>query len=409
MMLLSLAEYETTVGVALTGEQRDQLRRLAPSVTVVPTLGRDDAYDLTPSSSIGVIALAGGLQLIIRPKLDIERVMFLISYATGQGRWTDDPVVLPEAESVLEAIVPAFTSRLRQALRRGVLQGYRTEDAALVTVRGRWRIGDQIRTRFGLAPPVEVSYDDFTEDIEPNRILRAALHRLLRLRFRQDRLRWALGALDARLENVRLVDYDPRRVPVVAFDRRSEHYRGAVGLARLVLAGLSFDLGPGVVAGSSFLIDMNKVFEDFVVIAMRDALGASDRVLVQGARGKSLFLDTGRQVALEPDLSLWSGARCLFVGDVKYKRIKPDAYPNADLYQLTAYTIATGLRAGMLIYAAGEEPAAGHEVVHIGKRLELVPLDLAVPPERLLAQVTALATRIRGAASDGATRSLSAA
>jgi len=62
-----------------------------------------------------------------------------------------------------------------------VLQGYRMDDDALTTLRGRWRIGDQIRQRFGTVPPIEVSYDDFTEDIEPNRLLRAAVHRLMRL------------------------------------------------------------------------------------------------------------------------------------------------------------------------------------------------------------------------------------
>ena len=203
-------------------------------------------------------------------------------------------------------------------------------------MRGRWRIGDQIRTRYGIVPPVEVSFDDFTEDIEPNRLLRAAIHRLLNLPMRSDRSRWPVRAIEARLGNVRLVDYDPRRVPQVTFDRRSEHYRGAVGLARLILSGISFDLGAGGVAASAFLIDMNKVFEDFVVVALRDALGVSDRVLVQGGIGKPLFLGRGERIRLKPDLSLWSGERCLFVGDVKYKRVHVDAYPNADLYQLTA-------------------------------------------------------------------------
>jgi len=158
-----------------------------------------------------------------------------------------------------------------------------------------------------------------------------------------------------------LVDYDPRRVPAVMFDRRSEHYRGAVGLARLILSGVSFDLGAGGVAASAFLIDMNKVFEDFVVVALREALGVSARVLVQGGSGKQLFLGRSHRIRLKPDVSLWSGDRCLFVGDVKYKRVHVDAYPNADLYQLTAYTIATGLPSGTLVYAAGTEAATRYE------------------------------------------------
>ncbi len=396
-MQLTLSEYDTAQAVALTAQQRDQLRSLTASVTVVPTIGHEGRYDLTPGSSVGVIHLAAGLELLIRPKLPIERVLFLISYALDHGRWHESPAGLSRAEGLLEAIIQGFAYRLRRTLARGVLQGYRSEDDALTTVRGRWRIGDQIRTRYGIVPPVEVSFDDFTEDIEPNRLLRAAIHRLLNLPMRSDRSRWPLRAIDARLGNVRLVDYDPRRVPQVTFDRRSEHYRGAVGLARLVLSGVSFDLGSGGVAASAFLIDMNKVFEDFVVVALRDALGVSDRVLVQGASGKQLFLGRGERIRLKPDLSLWSGERCLFVGDVKYKRVHVDAYPNADLYQLTAYTIATGLPSGTLVYAAGTEAATRYEVVHLGKRLELMPLDLGVPPDLILGQVASLATRMREA------------
>ena len=140
---LPLVEYKTRSGVELTPLQRDQLLRIAPSVAVAPTIGKEGAYDLTPGSHVGAIRLDAGLELVIRPKVSIDRVLFLISYAVGLGKWTDQPSNLAESDSLLEAIVPAFTFRVRKALERGVLQGYRSEDAALTTVRGRWRIGDQ--------------------------------------------------------------------------------------------------------------------------------------------------------------------------------------------------------------------------------------------------------------------------
>ncbi len=204
-MQLTLSEYDTAQDVALTAQQRDQLRTLTASVTVVPTIGHEGRYDLTPGSSVGVIHLAAGLELLIRPKLPIDRVLFLISYALDHSRWQESPVGLSESEGILEAIIQGFAYRLRRTLARGVLQGYRSEEDALTTVRGRWRIGDQIRTRYGIVPPVEVSFDDFTEDIEPNRLLRAAIHRLLNLPMRSDRSRRPLRAIEARLGNVRLV------------------------------------------------------------------------------------------------------------------------------------------------------------------------------------------------------------
>ena len=130
---------------------------------------------------------------------------------------------------------------------------------------------------YGIAPPVEVTYDDFTEDIEPNRLLRAAIASLLRLRVRRQQSRSGLRAIENKLSGVQLVQYDSRRLPHVAFNRLNMRYRPAVDLARLILRSTSFELSHGEVAASAFLIDMNKVFEDFVVIALREALGVTER------------------------------------------------------------------------------------------------------------------------------------
>jgi hypothetical protein len=60
---------------------------------------------------------------------------------------------------------------------------------------------------------------------------------------------------------------------------------------------------------------MNDVFENFVVTALREPLGVSERVFVQRASAKHLMLNiiTGR-VNLKPDISWWEGSKCLFVG-----------------------------------------------------------------------------------------------
>jgi 5-methylcytosine-specific restriction enzyme subunit McrC len=389
---LDLQEHVPSEPVELSVAERDALHSVAPSIAISPAVGRDDAYTLRPSSSIGTVQL-GDLQLTIRPKVLIERVFFLISYAVGRADWRQAQAVLGEADSIVEAVIPAFTYQLRRALARGVLQGYSSEEEAGAMVRGHWRISDQVSRRYGIAPPVEITFDDYTEDILANRLLRAAIARMLRLPVRDPRSTWGLRALETKLADVAVVSFDPRHVPAIRYDRLTDRYRPAVELARLILASASLELVAGRLHASSFLIDMNRVFEDFVVIALREALGTSDGVLVQGASGRTLALDVAGDVPLMPDISFWDGSVCTFVGDAKYKRVQTDAVPN-DLYQLLAYTIATGLPSGTLIYAAGEEEPVSHTVVHLGKRLDLVALDLAVPPDALLDQIQTLATRL---------------
>src|SRR5947207_2655790 len=77
-------------------------------------------------------------------------------------------------------IVGGFPWHATWAIDRNLLHGYLHRDERRVDIRGRVRFGDQIARSGGLPLPVEVSYDDFTEDILENRMLKTATLLLLR-------------------------------------------------------------------------------------------------------------------------------------------------------------------------------------------------------------------------------------
>jgi 5-methylcytosine-specific restriction enzyme subunit McrC len=391
---LTLSEYQKSPPVPLSREQRDALATLVSSLVIAPARGGEGLYELTPGSTIGAISLPG-LAVEIRPKIPIDRVLFLLSYALHPRGWRATSFDFEERSGVLEAVVAAFLRQVRQAFRRGVLQGYREQEEALPGIRGRIRLDDQIRRRFGLAPPVEVRYDEFTEDVVPNRLILAAAVRLEQMRLRSESSRASLRWICQALARVSWLPDDPARLPEVTWTRLNEHYRPAVELARLILRGSMFDLRHGAVRASALLIDMNEVFETFVATALREALHLSPSAFPRGAAGKNLWLDEARAIRLAPDLSWWEGGRCLFVGDVKYKQIRVHGVRHPDLYQLLAYTVAAGLEGGLLIYAAGEGEPVVHEVVDLGKRLEVLTLDLTGAPADILRQVDTVAERVR--------------
>jgi 5-methylcytosine-specific restriction enzyme subunit McrC len=394
MRLLTLREYQTSQPVALTTLELSDLRRLVPSVDITPAFDGSDRVTLTPGSVAGTVNL-GTVAVEIRPKLPIDRLLFLLSYTMERASWRDVPFDYGQRRSLLEAIVPGFVAQVRRALARGVLQGYRVEEEALPTIRGRLRFDDQLRKRHGRFPPAEVRCDDFTEDVDENRLLKAAIARLGRLRLRSDTSRRALRAFDETLGAVRLIEHHPRQLPEIVWTRLNARYRPAIELARLILRATSFDLAHGDVRSSSFLVDMNQLFEDFVVIALREELRVTARSFPQGSSSRALRLDRAGRVFLKPDISWWDGHVCRFVGDVKYKRVNAAGVQHPDLYQLLAYTVAADLPGGLLIYAAGEGEPARHDVVHLGKKLEVVTLDLAGTPDDVLTQMREVAGRVR--------------
>lgn len=402
MKEINLREYKECGPFLLTGAQHDAIRRAVPSINITRVEESENEYTLTPGSTIGALEI-GDLSLHIRPKLTIERVLWLACYALGAFNLRDEQFSFKSKQpELITVLAEALGDAAGKAFARGLLQGYRVEEEALHTVRGRIMVAEQIRRRFDMPLPVEVRYDEYTEDILPNRMIKAAARLLGRMRLSEE-ARHGLRHINATLENVTPVRYPPHDVPKVEFDRLNGHYEEVVTLARLVLAHQSFEpLRGGEVRARGFLVDMNKVFQQFVTRALREELGVSEHALRSDNRSVG-ELDKGRKVKLKPDLSLWEDGKCTFVGDAKYKRTDRDdpdhvadpKIPNADLYQALAYAIALNLPGALLIYAQGEADPSPYYVRYAHKQLEVTAIDLAGDIKDIRASIRDLAEKVR--------------
>jgi 5-methylcytosine-specific restriction enzyme subunit McrC len=374
--------------VELGPEELDALQRAPIPVNVSPSgPGR---YVLTPGSVVGA-ATSAELRIIVQPKLAIERVFFLVGYSRG----FDLPAVgadLAAEPDLVEVFAIIYLNILQKSLRRGLLLGYVRRDEAEPAVRGRVRFGDQARRRYGLPLPVEVSYDDYTADTEPNQLIKASLRRLSVLHLRSTGLRRRLAEMLAVFDAVSDTRFDRRSLPTFSYNRLNERYRQPLELARLIVQNTSPELRAGDVSTIALTFDMNVVFEDFIFAAMGDSLSAFGEPAERWCHGRSVALDEATLLEPEPDLSLWRGGRCVFVGDAKYKVTGKGAID--DLYQLLAYCTATDLREGLLIYA--EQPAGPmtHRVVHGGPQLHVEAVNVEAPTEMLLARCRELAGRV---------------
>ena len=393
MRRLALAEHGAERGVRLTRAEREALQAAVPEVTVSPSRGVNAGpgrFDVTPGSWVGVAQVTPTLVVEIAPKLAVSRVLFLLSYARdARACRLGETTRLEGRADLVETVVGLFCAEVRRTLRFGRLHGYRRREEAVQTVRGRLRVEEQVRRRFGQAVPAECAFDEVTADIPENRLLKAALGRAARLGGTAARQARALLAAFGDVGDLSV----PDAVPVIERTRLNERLLPALGLARLILGGAGLEARAGQIEAPSILFDMDRVFEDFVVVALREVLGLSEWAFPQGGRGrKRLSLDRAGTLPLEPDLSWWEAGRCVFVGDVKYKRTVRGE--QGDLYQLLAYATASDLPGGLLVYAAGDgndESTRVHLVRHGGRALHMAALDLGAPPAQVLAQVARVA------------------
>ena len=394
---IDLKEYEPSNHKLSVG-QLDALfheRKALDLTSIEPIPGSESLYRLTAGSTVGAVEI-GELSVLIEPKIEIPQLLSLACYAMGVFRLQEErPFDFEEKETLPDTLALALAAAARRAFGRGLLHGYRVEEEALHTVRGRIRFTEQIRRRFGNALPIEVRYDEFTADILANQLVKAAVRRLSWMPLRSHAARRDLGLVAGMLEQVSPVEFSPNAVPNIRFDRINEHYRGVVGLSRLILRHSAFESGRGDVRASGFLLDMNTLFQEFVTVALREGLGVSDRTLSSDAGGREIPFDERETVRLKPDLSWWDGETCTFVGDVKYKSVTSASAPTSDLYQLLAYATVLDLPGGLLIYAEGEANATSYQVRHSGKQIEVATLNLSGALSEILERVDGLAARVR--------------
>ncbi|WP_189260501.1 McrC family protein [Streptomyces fuscichromogenes] len=406
MSEVTLREYGPAVSVPLGAGAGRALAASGILQSATPDPARDGHWLLRAGSRVGAVRTPGGPVVRIVPKTPVSRLFFLLGFSLDPARaWRDSregTVDIGAYDDVVPALAHAVERQIDAALRQGVLQGYREVEESATVMRGRLREAEQIRRHFGRTPPVEIAYDAYTADTAENRILRAAAERLLRLPGVPGPVRRRLAH-----QRIRLAEALPlirgQELPCWQPSRLNSRYQPALRLAEAVLRGISPEhrpAGSDPLAVDGFLLDMNKLFEDFVTVALREALhehGLTARL--QDAH----HLDTAGLVRMRPDLVVRTGdgRTPVAVVDAKYKVEKADGLLNADLYQVLAYATVLGLREAHLVYAAGRQPERFHEVRGTagrpdgrGVRLYQHSLDLSRDPGQLLAALRGIAGRL---------------
>lgn len=391
MNRLDLAENGTGVVLPLS---EDLVGALAQSDLIDIRPVRSGQWLLTPKlNRVGAMRV-GTIDVVVHPKAPFHSLFFMISYARRPSEAVD--VVSGSADDDLWSSVARTLVRLSQrALDRGPLHGYVFRDDSLMTVKGRLRMSDQLARRGGLPVPLEVQYDEFTANIAENRILLAALHRMVRVPRLPLTLRAELNQLVRRLHGVETI-HAAASLPHWTPSRQNHRYLPALDLAEIILRSTGLSLTHGRQNVASMTYDMAAVFENFVFVAMRESLQQLSPGSTRDQYRTSL--DTGQKVPIRPDIVHTLEGRPAAVADVKYKMVGGSSgAPAQDVYQVLAYCTALGLHTGHLIHVAKSNEAEGPRGIHItGSRItiQLSGLNVTAEPAGLLDQIRMIAERV---------------
>lgn len=343
------------------------------------------SYRLTPRGYVGFLD-GPGVRFAIRPKLPWPNLLMLLGL-DHRAAPAGEPV--SPAGGLLGILARELADRIRAVTQAGLVRGYREADAESPFLRGRLRTAEQLRDAAAHAFPdtFHVTETVFDLDTPWNRIPKAVASDLLAHPDIPASIRAELAASIVPLESVPLRPVIDADFEVSAREPRVAAYNGLLSLCRLIRDGFAAaDLTAA--GGSAFLMDLGRVFEDYLARVVADAFARRPGWAVEAQPRFELGAIRGEPVVLQPDLLIRRRGEPVAVLDAKWKTAKPDV---ADVHQILAYATVTGARHVGLVYpgrrfARRDFLAGGGRV-----RVSLFRVQVVGPPDACRGSVSRLA------------------
>jgi 5-methylcytosine-specific restriction enzyme subunit McrC len=382
--LIELQE-QMPLPVLLTQAESEELRQLGMDVQADSGWEQEDpgaaerfadetgssnsqAYKVNPGCYVGHFRLGSGMRRTVRitPKVGIRNVFALLGAAYGfylPPRCPFRPESVDynvDKMQVLEPLVRYFNESIKALLQDGLLTNYVEREENLKVLRGRLSFSQHLAQNVVRQDRLYCRFFQAEVDIPENQMILWTLILLNRAGMWSQGTRQTLHSHILHFGGVSLRQFLPRQCPVFHYDRLRSRYRKVHDWCRLFIDLLSISDKPGGTTFSGYLLNMNELFERFVISVFKQAEESVPIVSVKNHRKHDLDLDGSS--GIEPDLTLEGPSHSLVAVDAKYKRTKgPDKAKHPDLYQVISYCVSLGLigqassaAQGVLVYPVSE-------------------------------------------------------
>lgn len=333
-------------------------------------------------SYVGVIKYAD-FQLNIIPKIIgdtdsvcLENLAFMLSYTRQlEIHTTAQAQVTKTQNPFLEVLIAHYADILLKALSRQIPHSYETREENLPTIKGKILFAQHFRQNFANLSRTYCQFDEFTTDNLLNQTLKFVAHALQKLTS-VSQTRQKLLKINAIYDDVTLRAVSYTETQKIILNRNQTIFKEPLELAQMFLQNSTISLHNHTFTNLAILFDMNKLFEEFVYMALKRTypkwnIKAQDsKQIIQSIGG---FPDT--DYTIRPDIIINGNT----IIDTKYKIIDlPNKKPSeADIYQMFAYSKFYGIKNIILCYPTYRQHYYKTIILDDKKtQLSLVSIDL---------------------------------
>jgi 5-methylcytosine-specific restriction enzyme subunit McrC len=309
----------------------------------VAVTGRQGHYRLTPLGQVGTI-VGPNSRLIIRPKIPLANLAYLLDPSSPLP-FAEDRITAQQGDNVLDLLAARLARLLAERAAAGLHRAYAERSETGPFLHGRLDLAAHLRDPNARKDRLHSQYEDFTADVPCNQFAKATAERVLRSSLVAANIKHALQQALRAYAGVTAVVLSPDLIQAAEPNRLNEVYRPLFDLCRLLAEGLNAGENAGPTPSPAFLLDMERVFENYCISScMRHFNAHHQRYGQYGPAVQPLY--RFGDLSMRPDLVWHKAGVPVLVVDAKWKK---DAVQQ-DIYQVLAYCAALGVQQAMLVY-----------------------------------------------------------
>lgn len=214
--------------------------------------------------------------IVIKPKIPGIGFLNMLRYALELPDLGKEHPELTKGENYYDVLVRFLFLELEKILRIGLHTGYKNYDDNIMCVRGKILLKEHLTINCNRNDKIFCSFSEMSSDVIENRIIKHTLFYLSHCYFMEEAINAELFRYYKRLDGVDLVHVTMEDFKSIEYTPLNQHYRTILKLCELLLRDSALDEEIGKRTAISFLIDMNKLFQDFIGNLLKQNLGTYD-------------------------------------------------------------------------------------------------------------------------------------
>ena len=264
---------------------------------------------------------------------------------------------------ILDLYFELFVKEVEYLYHKGLVKQYRKVESNKLALQGSLQFGKHIQQNLVHAERFYVKHSTYDRMHLMHQVLSQTLQLLRNLNTKES-LKSRIGSLLLNFPEVDNVKISESTFNRITFSRKTEDYKYAIEIAKLLLLNYHPDLSMGQTNVLALMFDMNHLWEQFIYVSLRRRLKDAT---VTAQTSKNFWKPlNGYASMIRPDIVITKGENKIVL-DTKWKNIGEKNPSPEDLRQMFAYHEYYKADKVALVYPGEESIRSGK---YVGRDME---------------------------------------